>query len=174
MVVQPMYQEFTETTPSLKYIAGESGLTRYYNGIYCPTCMQVFCHLPSEQLRTSKANRVKKHIDSEHTWISLREDATETVDELEALRKENEHLVRENAKLKKRSEPPCEKDKKRIKALQSKRDELLDTIRVLHSDSSLSRHISFLKHTDKSDFKPGPVRHAMERFDALVSEALSR
>ena len=91
--------------------------------------------------------RVKKHVDSGHTWTSLREEAVETVGELEALRQENERLTRENEKLKKRvlSEPPCEKDRKRIKTLQSKREELLDTIRVLHSDSSLARHIIVLE-----------------------------
>ena len=135
------YDAYTETESRLKYAAGSSGITRPYTGLFCPTCTVVFCDVPSEQLQNCKASRVKRHIDSEHTWISLREDATETVDELDGLRTENERLKRKNANLK-RKLACCEGECKGLKTLLCEYDRV-------SVPRSLLKRVMLLVHPDK-------------------------
>ena len=67
------YEEYTEGVSALKFVAGRSGFTRHYTAIFCPHCAKPFVDIATEQLFTSKASRVKKHIESNHTWFSLRD-----------------------------------------------------------------------------------------------------
>ena len=67
------YKDYTESAPQSKFAVGRSGLMRKYTLISCPVCNRGFCDIVSEQVATSKASRIKKHIESEHTWTSLRE-----------------------------------------------------------------------------------------------------
>jgi predicted nuclease with TOPRIM domain len=67
------YTEYTEAPSRMKYAAGSSGLMRPYTSVSCPQCAKPFVDIVSEQLLTSKASRVKRHIESGHTWFSMRE-----------------------------------------------------------------------------------------------------
>ena len=135
------YDVYKETESRLKYTPGCSGVTRPYTGLFCPTCTVVFCDVPTEQVTNCKASRVKRHLDSGHTWTSVREDAFETASELDGLRTENERLNRKNTNLK-RKLACCEEECKGLKTLLCENDRV-------SVPRSLLKRVMLLVHPDK-------------------------